>query len=304
MNDANDSKTLHILKTELDTLITVLTTMLANDSKLKFVGYEMSPVLACDEAQVLSHGQQQIAVTQLSQWQHLWTVLNYYQRFLVADKCSTRFVSRMPGIIVSSLPATIVMSVVEQINAKKDQIKAVIQKGRNHQQRHQFIHQLFPQIMTEQLYRHIRFSQLPISRVWFRWETSRQVNKTYSNQDAIAWLEQQRHKPKGLFEATEWLAAINNAVEQIELGKYKYVQRERQYRVFPHCEYSYYLDDERKTGKFNPTSPWLLLEQPHNALPGGTPLKSFQRLTPLKKTQLKAKSQSIFKPLKLIGVFD
>lgn len=304
MTDKDDSKTALLLKTELDTLIKVLTTMLADDSKLNFVGYEMAPVLAVDEEQVLSHGQQYIAVTQLNQWQHLHRVLNYYQRFLVADKCSTRFVSRMPGIIVSSLPATIVIGLVEQINDKKDQLKAVIQKNRNHQQRHQFIHQLFPQVMTEQLYRHIRYSQLPINRVWFRWETSRQVNKTYSNQDAIAWLELQRSKPKGLFAAAEWLAAIDNAIGQIEQGHYKYVQRERQYRVFPHCEYSYYLDDERKTGKFNPTSPWLLLAQPHNALPGGTPLKSFQRLTPIKKTQLKAKSQSIFKPLKLIGIFD
>lgn len=305
-DNASDERLIHKLKNELDTLIDTLAEMLGADESLAFVAYKTSCVLAIDEQEVLANGQREIVVTKLSEWHHLWTVLNYYKQFYVPDECSTRFVSRMPGIIVTRLPATIVINVIDKINFKKDIIQALVQDGRNHQQRHEFIHDMFPQVMTEQLYRHIRYTLLPINRVWFRWESRRQVNKTYTNDDAIQWLAEQEKKPKGLYAPDEWIAHVKAAAALIKKSEFKHVQRQREYRVLPSCDYNYYLGDKpertRKNGKFNATTPWILFNQPENRLPGGTPLTTYVSTEKLDNKKQTANTQSIFMPLKLIGV--
>ncbi len=298
----NEKTEVKMLMAQLISLTDKLSDLLDNDDSLSFIGYETSPVLSINEEQVLAHGQPFIEVTKLNEWLHRLTVLNYYKRFYVADGCSTRFVSRMPGLIVSSLPADTVINLIDQINSKKDAIKTIVQHNRNHQQRHAFIHQMFPQVMTEQLYRHISYSQRQVKSVWFSWCRSRQVNYSYTPKEAINWLAEQKHKPKAFVDLQEWQANIEATMAKIQQGNYRSIQREKVYRTFPVTDYSHYVNDKLKTTRFNAIMPWILLDQKSNSLPSGTELKSFVRDENPPQSKLPPGAESLFRPLKLIGI--
>jgi hypothetical protein len=297
----NEEYQLKMLMANLEGLLDALADLLNTDESLTFVGYETSQVQKVDEDQVLANGQKVIEVATLDQWQHRSTVLGYYKRFYLTDGCSSRFVSRMPGLIVSSLPADVVINLIDQINTKKDEIKAVVQHQRNHQQRHTFIHQVFPQVMTEQLYRRISYSQRQVKSVWFSWCKSRQVNYTYTPEAAIKYLAEQVKKPKGLFTPQEWQANIEATIVKIQQDNYRSIQRERVYRTFPVVDHSYYANGKLKTNRFNAIMPWILLDQAKPDLPSGSGLNSFVHDEIPAVHQLPAGAQSVFKPLKLIG---
>lgn len=295
-----------VLMTQLETMIDNLITVLNSDDSLLFVGYEAHPVKTMEEKHALDNGQENINVTTLNCWNDRYTVLNYFKRFYVRDGDSTRFVSRMPGLIQTQLPAATIIALITQINHKKNEIKTLVRKNRNSQQRHAFIHEVFPQIMTEQVYRHIRYTQEEIKSVWFRWKTKLQTNRTYSNQAAIQFLEAQKEKPKGLFLANEWAAHIEAVIHKIESGQFKYIQRQHDYRTFPDCHYSFYdyqQENQQKSyrkNRFSATTPWILLNQPHHVLPKGTPLSTYK--VPQRKIKSDKQIDWLFAPLKIIGV--
>ena len=292
-----------MLMAQLNGLLDALTDLLDSDEKLQFIAYRPELVSIKDEKDVLANGRKRIKVEVLDQWQHKLTVLDYYKKFYATEGYSTRFVSRSPGVIVSSLPAKMVINLVNQINLVKDNIKAIVQKGRDHLKRHEFIHQLFPQIMTEQLYRHINISQRQIRSIWFSWCSKRQVNQSYNIDEAIQWLAEQGAKPRKPFTEQEWQAHIDAVITKIQNGRYKNIQRQRTYRTFPVADYSHYEDGKLKTNRINAIMPWILLDQPEIKLPPGTGLTSFVAKESPIIAKSTGRSEVLFKPLKLIGVY-
>lgn len=307
MSDETQAK---LLMAELKAHIKSLISILNADENLKFVGFEIEPVKLDDEESVLANGRSRISVKKLSDWQHRLKVLHYLGSFYSSDGHSTRFVSHMPGLIVSSLPPEVVICLIEQINKTKSDLHELVagkhlkpKPLRNHKERHEFIHNAFPAIMTEQVYRKIPYTTRKVRSVWFNWIYKRQVNKVYDKDGAIAWLQKQIDRPKGLFIQEDWKAKIKSVIRDIEIGGFKSIQREREYRTFPELAYSYYDDDKRKTATINATMPWIMLGQATNSLPGGTDLGDFDRATvKISGVPRGSTIEPLFSALKLVGV--
>lgn len=298
----DNETTVKALMVELLALIDNLNAMLDADKAFHCVGYETSPVLAADQNTVLIHGKQTIEITKLEQWHDRWTVLNYFKRFYAPDNAATRYVSRMPGIVVSQLPAETVVGLVQQINDTKDQIAAVVRTGSSPYMKHKFIHEAFPHIMTEQLYRHIKVVSDPVKSVWFKW-VHRQVPITLTPQAAIEWLILQKDKSRGQYLPEEWQASVNAIIGEIEQGQYQRLQRRRVYKSFPVCDYSYYdAQGKRKLKSFNATLPLILVNQPKSGLPNHSDLKTFVRSEqPEQVDNLPGNAKMLFAPLSLVG---
>lgn len=315
-SNAIDKAKLEQLMAELNSQIDKLIAYLHSDAKLALVGFETHPVSHNEQNKALSKGQSFIEVSRfddsnLSDKSH---VLNYFKRFYAAHQASTRFVSRMPGIINCHLPAQKVIGLVKHINDIKDAIKTLVQTGRDHNQRHQFIHDAIPTVMTEQLYRHIHCTQMPIKSLWFGWRLKRQTNNTLTHDQAVELLHNHMDKPKGDIDPKQWQAMINTAVNDIRSAPKVKLQQQREYKTHPTCAYSYYsaysensaysaneAEKVLKRGKISIAMPWILLDQPSEQLPVRTPLNNFDSKDA--KANNKAKPHiSIFQPLKLIGV--
>ena len=254
-----DKQQLDHLMAELNSQIDKLISYLHSDAKLTLVGFETQPVSNKEQNKALVKGQSYIEVNEYdgdkpASKAH---ILNYYKRFYAAHQASTRFVSRMPGIINCHLPAEIVIGLVTQINHIKDNIKFVVQNGRNHHQRHQFIHDAIPTVMTEQLYRHIHCTQMPIKSLWFGWRLKRQTNNTLTHQQAIELLHNHIDKPKGDIDPKQWQAMINAAINDIHNSPKVKLQQQREYKTHPTCAYSYYDNEQHlKRGKISIAMPW------------------------------------------------
>lgn len=312
-----DKQQLDLLMAELNSKIDKLIDYLASDNKLALVGYETQPVSNQEQNKALAQGQAFIEVTTYGCDTDTGTdtgtgtgtdssdkshILNYFKRFYAAHQASTRFVSRMPGIINCHLPAQKVIGLVKQINDIKDNIKILVQTDRNHHQRHQFIHDAIPTVMTEQLYRHIHCTQMPIKSLWFGWRLKRQTNKSLTHPQAIELLHNHIDKPKGDIDPKQWQAMINAAINSIHNSPTVKIQQLREYKTHPTCAYSYYDSQEQlKRGKISIAMPWILLDQPNVQLPVRTPLKSFDSKDYRAHNQAKPHI-SIFDPLKLIGL--
>ena len=299
--ELQDKQQLENLMGQLNTQIDKLIAYLASDTKLNLVGFETQPVSQEQQNKALAKGQSFIEVKAYNN-KDKNHVLNYFKRFYAAHKASTRFVSRMPGVINCQLPAEKVIGLVKHINELKDQIKAIVQTGRNHNQRHEFIHDAMPSVMTEQLYRHIHCTQMPIKSLWFGWRLKRQTNNSLTHQQAIDLLHKHMDKPKGEIDAKQWQAMINTAINDIRNNPNAKLQQQRQYKTHPTCAYSFYNSEEQlKRGKISIAMPWILLNQASEKLPMRTPLKSFDSKNHSAQNQAKPQI-SIFEPLKLIDV--
>lgn len=287
---------------QLVSLIDHLTELLDTNQALEAVAYETAHVDAADQNTVLANGKQSIEVNKLDQWHHRWTVLHYFKRFYAADEASTRYVSRMPGIIVTGVSSDVIMPLIQQINDLKDQIADEVRQGRSPYLRHKFIHEAFPQVMTEQLYRHIKVESSPVKSVWFKW-VHRHVPITLAPKSAINWLIEQRGKLRGNYLPAEWEASIDAIISDIEQGHYKRLQRRRTYKSFPVCDYSYYdALGKCKTKSFNATVPLILVNQPDDAFPRHSPLKTFiASEQPAPEDNQPANATMLFRPLNLVG---
>ena len=299
--DLQDKQQLENLMDQLNTQIDKLIAYLASDQKLNLVGFETQPVSQELQNKALAKGQSFIEVKAYNN-KDKHHVLNHFKRFYAAHKASTRFVSRMPGVLNCQLPAEKVIGLVKHINELKDQIKTIVQTGRNHNQRHEFIHDAMPSVMTEQLYRHIHCTQMPIKSLWFGWRLKRQTNNSLTHQQAIDLLHKHMDKPKGEIDTKQWQAMINTAINDIRNTPNAKLQQQRQYKTHPTCAYSFYTSEQQlKRGKISIAMPWILLSQASEKLPVRTPLKSFNSKEHSAQNQAKPQI-SIFEPLKLIDV--
>ena len=210
----------------------------------------------------------------------------------------------MPGVIQTSIANDDIIEQIQHINQTKDQIKHLVQTGRNHYQRHEFIHQALPRVMTEQLYRHIHYSTKQMKSIWFGWRVKRQTNQSLTQLQAIDLLKENSLKPKGYIPQQQWQAMIDVAIDQIQTQSFKRIQRQRQYKTHPTMAYSYYdQSDQLKRGKISIATPIILLAQTYKHWPVRTPLEDFNAGVHQNiQDDTVVNSVELFKPLKLIGI--
>lgn len=263
MSDATLFKTTYaLLEQEVNTLIALIA-----KQNPAFLGFEIERITKEAEKEALLNGITSIKVKPLNQWQHLYAVLGSWKTFTKdIETYSSKFVDRMPGIIVALENTEQIIQIVSNINNLKDELAFIVRKRRNTQQRHEFIHQQQAWVMTDQLYRHIHLMLDEVTNVWFNW-TSRPVPKRMSLQEATDYLSRKKNKPKFLFSNEEWQAIINNAINDVNSGLFSHVQRYKAYRVFPTVEFQINENGQKKTIKKNATIPIILLGQKENCLP-------------------------------------
>jgi hypothetical protein len=251
---------------------------LITESEPKFVGFKIQKILKMDEAQTIANGIKSLGVISLDETQHQGEVLGFWSKYYKEDGISTLFVERMPGLVAVSNRKQDIRKVINQLNSLKIQIATIVRNDRNHMQRHEFIHDVFPRIMTDQLYRKIHIIENHVQRAWFNW-TSRPIPKLLNKEEAISFLKKYDSNPLGLTTGKEWSAMISAQLEDILNDVYSHIYLKKDFRLLPALTYKEDVGDEiykRKTK--NGCSPIILLGQSSDSLPHFTHLRNYEKL--------------------------
>ncbi|NQY88688.1 MAG: hypothetical protein HRT51_13260 [Colwellia sp.] len=267
-----------------------------------FVGYNIERISKEKEKNCIVEGIKHLSVRPLTHWSELHSVLNAWKDFYAPLTGSTMFVHRLPGFVIVNEDKETVLALVTSINTLKDDLANTIRHNRDKHQRHEFIHRAFSGVMTEQLYRKIQIKTDHVNNVWFNW-VSRPVPQMYSLDDAVLYVEKKKSVPPIEFSATEWQARLNITISKITSGRYKKIQKLKQFRLLPTIEFNLIKDGEKKRNKHNATIPFILMGQENNAVPKFTPLSDFNvGDKDQKKPFIKSNKEMLDQFLQLVGV--
>lgn len=266
-----------------------------------FLGFKIEKISKEDEMEILRHGVNYLDVQALEHWTELHTVLNAWGSFYKADGFSTRFVDRVPGIVVLNNEQDTARELILLINEAKLAVKEIVQKNIGTQQRHQFIHLDRTSLMTEHVYRQVHCFDYPVANVWFNW-ASRPVPKTFTIKEAEKYLMGAIKKPRFMSDPQFWEQRVLQCIDKVKSGQYSKIQKLREYRVLPTIELQY-LDElgQKKRKRSNATTPILLLGQDANILPKISRLKPYVKKIDDKPLRLSPNKEMIFEPLALVG---
>jgi hypothetical protein len=295
----SDEKVCDRLMKELDKLHKELIDLIVSNAAGVF-GHTIEQVKAEDEASVIHNGIHSLEVkldTRLG-------VIKAHRRYLRDSTLSTQFVERKPGLIVITAQKDLIKATVVQINTLKDQIMAIVNAGRDKHQRHEFIHHVFPRIMTDQLRRHIHIIHEDVKNAWFNW-TSRPVPEKFSIEEAIFLLEGQTDNVRDLLDIHEWKALIKSNVEELRSGLYDHVQRSKNVKLLPIMSGKRIVNEKENRFTKNANIPFLLFGQEDDQLPKISALPTFEKKDdslPIKINIRARKKIMINSHLKLVGV--
>lgn len=286
---------------DLVTQTTLLIEMISKQSPY-FVGYQIERIAKDEEKNCIVAGVKHLSVNALTQWTELQTVLNAWKDFYAPLTSSTMFVNRLPGFVIVNEEKESVLALVTSINTLKDDFANTIRHNRDKHQRHDFIHRTFSGVMTEQLYRKIQIKTDHVNNVWFNW-VSRPVPQMYSLDDAVIYVEKKKSVPPIEFSATEWKARLDITISKITSGRYRKIQKLKQFRLLPTIEFNLIKDGEKKRNKHNATIPFILIGQEHNTVPKFTPLTDFDiGDKDQKKPFIKSNKEILDDFLELVGI--
>jgi hypothetical protein len=267
-----------------------------------FVGYEIERIAKSEEKNCIDAGVKHLSVNPLAQWTELQSVLNAWKDFYAPLTSSTMFVNRLPGFVIVNEEKEAVLALVTYINVLKDDLANTVRHNRDKHQRHEFIHRAFSGVMTEQLYRKIQIKTDHVNNVWFNW-VSRPVPKMYSLDDAVIYVEKKKSVPQIEFCPTEWKARLDITINKITSGRYKKIQKLKQFRLLPTIEFNLIKEGEKKRNKHNATIPFILMGQAENAVPKFTPLLDFNAGDKeQKKPFIESNKEMLDEFLQLVGV--
>lgn len=241
-----------------------------------FIGFSIEPISKENEKHCLINGIKNLKVTQLDQSSHLHQVINFWNKnYKVLDE-STLYVERMPGFVIINENTEEVVTLIKNINNIKDTIATVVRDGRNHHQKHEFIHNTLNGVMTEQLYRHIHVIEKHVENIWFNW-VSRPVPITMTLEEAHNYVERFKEIPQLNLSEKDWISELNKTQNDIKSGGFSYIQRNREFKVFPTIELACIDSDGiKKPIRKNATTPFILVGQVNKSLPKFTTLSDYE----------------------------
>lgn len=267
-----------------------------------FIGYQIERISKAEEQTCIVDGVQHLSVKALREWTELQSVLNAWKDFYAPLTASTKFVYRLPGFVVVNQEKETVLRLVATINTLKESIANTVRHNRDKHQRHDFIHSAFAGIMTEQLYRKIQIKTDHVNNVWFNW-VSRPVPQTYTIEEAIVYIENKKNSPPIEFSMTEWQARLAITMNKVASGRYKKIQKLKQFRLLPTIEFNLIKEGQKKRSKHNATTPFILLGQVNNVIPTFTALPDFNRENKAKKAPFIDRNKELIDNfLQLVGV--
>ena len=275
---------------------------LCAQQKPAFIGFDIERITIEMEKDVLRNGVKTLNVNTLDDWTQLYKVLESWGRFYKSADHSTKFVDRLPGIVVITDNITNIKMLVDNINLLKKEIAHTVRENRDPYQRHQFIHDTFQGIMTEQVYRDIRYFDNNVTNVWFNW-ASRPVPKSFTIKEAQQMLDEQLKRPKYLMSDQEWTKMIHHVKSEISTGNFSSIQQMKEFRVLPTIEMQHISKlGIKKRAKHNATTPWILLGQEKNELPKFSTLKPYVNNKADQSIKVRPNKVLLNPYLKLVGV--
>lgn len=250
------------------------------------IGYDIEDIHKNDEQSAKEFGVQFLKVDHLGP-KHKSQIISSLNFVRKERSYSTQFVSRYPGIIVVEQQSSTIKQLVEHINELKVQLadtvryfnlvvqdtnKSTARQARDKHQKHKFIHDLEPGIMTEQLYRNIQIIEEPVTHCWFNW-TQRPVSVNLKGQKAVKWLDSLRDKPRSGFTKDQWQMRLDEIT--LQLKNYDFIQHYRLLRHIPICTYQTVQNNTLKRHTKNANTPFILLGQDRGQLPKFSHLKNW-----------------------------
>lgn len=302
-----------LLKKQMSILsdrLNILEALILSESP-KTIGFDVSSVTIEQESDLIHNDVRLFEVDRIIDKPE--RVVSFWKQFYKDDGYSTKFVDRMPGLVVVNKNKEDVRLLVAEINQLKANVastvraeslvKGKLKHGRSTAEKHEFIHQLFPRIMTEHVYRNIHIIEHDVTNAWFNW-VSRPVPKKLSVEAARDHLYNQMNRPNIGFVASEWNALIEASLVKLQTEQPKYVQVQKQFKVFPVMPFKFIsAEGEIKRNTKNAITPFILLGQSNQQLPKYTNLSTYDsRQLPKRTPRLMTNKLMINDELGLIGV--
>ena len=136
MEDAQNAKiVMEKLNQKLTTLIDLVSGL-----QPPTIGFNIESITKEQETNILKNGIKELKVEILNQWHHHYSVYTAWRAFYKDFKYSTKFVDRLPGLVVINENKHEIKTLVNDINTLKDELATIVRNGRNTQQKHGFIY--------------------------------------------------------------------------------------------------------------------------------------------------------------------
>jgi hypothetical protein len=260
---------------------------LLNNNVIDFRFFQIEDIAAIDENDVREHGAKFLQVIPMHDARFRNEAIRYLNKTSKAIGHSTLYVSRAPGLLLVNHSQAEIIEVIHQLNSAKDKLALSVQykteyddpkkfyaeeNKRDKYQRHKFLHDALPGVMSEQLYRHVQFIDEPVSNVWFNW-VQRPVNKKMDKVSARTYIYNQIPRPRDQFTASQWKLRLEEVLERF--GEYDFFETKRLLRNMPIMTYKYSEQSKRNTKNAN--TPVILLNQQSEGMPKTTDLQNWDR---------------------------
>lgn len=255
-----------------------------------------------------------IKVVTLSNWTDRVRVMNSITRAEVNTGQSTSYVSRTPGIVVVRREHDYVRTLIKELNSTKKEIALIVQrpdpKGkhtRTTEQKHEFIHDAIPGVMTEQLYRCIHVEEKPVSNVWFNW-TSRPTPKTIEKENYETFFSLMKENKRGGITKTqeEWNLEVEALYSEALTNGFDKIQVYKTANVLP-TQIVKYQEEGAKRKTKTAATPIILMGQENSKLPVFSELGNYVKKprSADKPMRINSKYKAVLsEELKLVGVYD
>lgn len=140
--------------------------------------------------------------------------LRSFSKFNADKGVSTKSVFRMPGFIQLATPKDKIQKIINQINERKFLLKSEVQKINGAKKKHDFIHSLYPGLITKQVYRKL-YAQDDISSLSFIWANKFVTNKT-SKKEVVKLLNKHKTISPMSLDLDDWISFIDREIETVE----------------------------------------------------------------------------------------
>lgn len=138
-----------------------------------------------------------------------------FRKMYADEGVSTKAAYRLPGYIQLGSSKGSIKKIISQINSHKELFKLEVQKIEGAKKKHDLIHELFPGLITKQLYRKLHTVDDNISSMGFFWANRFVTYKTTKDEVIASIKKQMNHPPKGR-DSDEWISFLNMEITDIQ----------------------------------------------------------------------------------------
>ena len=158
---------------------------------------------------------EEIKVQHLEGIKAFYEVVNSFWKFHAEDGVSKKAAYRLPGYIQVRSERSNILDIVRRLNEFKTEFCQTVQKIKGPKLKHQVVHNLFPGLLTKQLYRQVHAVSDEISHMGFFW-AHKFVTGTTSKTEVIDLIKKQQDNPPKNVASVDWIDFLNKEITDIQ----------------------------------------------------------------------------------------